>query len=66
MNINKENTKEVRPGLFIQDLGGGKYRRVYPLKWDGKSRIGIELKNIFTIRTFYNSNYYISCVELST
>lgn len=45
--------EEIKPDFFIKVDGRGRYKRVYPLSWQGKSRLGKEIKRIFTFRTFF-------------
>ena len=47
-----KDTEEIKPNFFIQKKGD-KYRRVYPLIWNGKYRIKEQLKTVFTLRTFF-------------
>jgi len=47
-----KDTEEVRPGFFLQKRGE-KYKRVYPLIWDGKYQVKEQLGTVFTLRTFF-------------
>ena len=49
---NMEDTEEVRPGFFIQKKGH-RYKRVYPLIWNGQWQVKEQLRTVFTLRTFF-------------
>jgi len=49
-SLTPNNTKEIKPNLFIQEKKG-KYRVVNPMAWKGKIRYKEQLQTVFSIRT---------------
>jgi hypothetical protein len=35
-NLTPDKTEEIKPGLFIQQIGNNKYRQIYPAAWNNK------------------------------